>query len=80
MAYVTAYILMELLKVASVDEMIGWAQEPRLLPFIPFGKHRGLKWAEAPIDYLQWIISQDDMDPDIIWNAQLAMETRPAGR
>jgi exodeoxyribonuclease X len=79
-AYATAHILMELLKVASVDEMIGWTQQPRLLPVVPFGKHRGLKWAEVPIDYLQWIFSQDDMDPDILWNAQKEAEHREASQ
>jgi exodeoxyribonuclease X len=75
-AYVTAHILMDLLKVVSVDEMVAWTQEPKLLPVVPFGKHRGLKWPGVPIDYLQWIFSQDDMDPDILWNAQNEIQSR----
>ncbi len=75
-AYVTAMVLIELLKSASVDEMVAWTKEPKLLPTIPFGKHRGLTWAEAPLDYLQWVTRQSDMDPDVVWNAQRALQAR----
>jgi exodeoxyribonuclease X len=75
-AYVTAYILVELLKVATVEEMIAWTKEPKFLPFIPFGKHRGLKWGEAPADYLQWMARQTDMDQDAIWCAREELKKR----
>jgi exodeoxyribonuclease X len=69
----------------SVEQMIAWTSEPKFLPVIPFGKHRGTKWDEAPIDYLQWMARQTDMDPDAIWCAQEALNRRapqaqPAGR
>jgi len=75
-AYVTAHILVDLLKFASVDQMIEWTKAPKFLPTIPFGKHRGLKWDEAPIDYLQWMVRQTDMDPDAIWWARDALAQR----
>ncbi|WP_262027629.1 exonuclease domain-containing protein [Microvirga sp. Mcv34] len=62
-AYVTAHILVELLKVATIEEMIAWTAEPSLLPKINFGKHRGKKWTEVPRDYLEWILRQE-MDED----------------
>ena len=75
-AYVTAHILGELLTVASVEQMIAWTREPKLMPTIPFGKHRGSPWSDAPADYLQWVIRQGEMDPDMVWNARRELERR----
>ena len=75
-AWVTAHLLVELLQAASIEQMIQWTQEPKLMPNIPFGKHRGLSWAEAPLDYLQWMTRQGDMDADAIWNARQELSRR----
>ena len=75
-AYVTAYILGELLTVATVEQMIAWTLEPKLLPTIPFGKHRGSAWREPPTDYLEWVTRQSDMDPDVVWNARRELKRR----
>ena len=75
-AWVTAQVLAELLKAATVEQMIAWTKEPRLLPNIPFGKHRGVVWADAPLDYLQWMVRQSDMDGDVIWNARRELDRR----
>ncbi len=56
--------------------MVAWTSEPKLLPKVPFGKHRGTSWADVPIDYLQWMIGQRDMDADYIWNAKRELERR----
>jgi exodeoxyribonuclease X len=63
-AYVTAWLLMTLLTVATVDQLVAWTQEPRVYPRLTFGKHKGQRWSEVPVDYLQWIGRQKDMDPD----------------
>lgn len=75
-AWVTAHILNDLLAAASVEDLVQWTREPRLLPRIPFGKHRGSAWGEAPADYLQWMARQSDMDPDTVWNARRELERR----
>jgi uncharacterized protein (DUF3820 family) len=36
---------------------------------LTFGKHRGQTWAQVPIDYLQWMVRQTDMDADTVWHA-----------
>jgi exodeoxyribonuclease X len=77
-AWVTAHLLSELVKEASVDQMIAWTKEPNMLPNIPFGKHRGVVWADAPLDYLQWMASQSDMDQDVVWNATRELARRGA--
>ena len=75
-AWVTAHLLMDLLKVASVEEMIGWTREPKLLPKIPFGKHRGLAWGDVPLDYLHWLSGQTDMDQNAVWCAKQEITKR----
>ncbi len=75
-AYVTAHILLALLKLATVEEIIKWTGEPRLLPRIPMGKHKGKKWAEIDRGYLEWVTKQTDMDADIVWNARREIDRR----
>lgn len=64
-AYVTAFLLLELLKRSTFDQLVKWSAEPALLPKCHFGKHRGQKWSEVPVDYLSWILRQADMDDDV---------------
>lgn len=76
-AYVTAWLLHALVDAgASIDDMIRWTTEPSLLPRITFGKHRGLKWSEAPIDYLDWIVGKSDMDDDVKFTARHELKRR----
>ena len=78
-AWVTAHILMDLLKEASVDQMIAWTAEPRALSIVPFGKHRRKPWADVPADYLQWMAAQTDMDVDAVTAARNELDRRKAG-
>jgi exodeoxyribonuclease X len=75
-AYVTAWLLMTLLTVASVDQLVAWTQEPRVYPRLTFGKHKGQRWSEVPIDYLQWMGRQQDMDPDWRHGAKIELDRR----
>jgi exodeoxyribonuclease X len=69
-AYVTAHLLRDMLAETTVEQLLLWTSEPKLLPRIPFGKYRGSRWSEVPADYLNWIIRQPDMDGDIVFNAK----------
>jgi exodeoxyribonuclease X len=69
-AYVTAFTLRELLKRASVDQLIAWSSQPALLPRITFGKHKGQAWKDVPRDYLDWLCRQTDMDADVKFTAR----------
>lgn len=75
-AWVTAHLLIDLLQTASVEQMIGWTNEPRKLDRIPFGKHRGKPWAEPPEDYLRWMAGQGDMDADVVAAARQELDRR----
>jgi exodeoxyribonuclease X len=78
-AWVTAHLLAELAKTTTMEQMIDWSPKPKQLPTIPFGKHRGSKWADAPTDYLQWMVRQREMDSDALAcaNEELARRTQP---
>ena len=62
----------------TVEQMLEWTREPRRLERIPFGKHRGRPWAEAPDDYLRWMAGQGDMDADVVAAARQEIERRIA--
>ena len=78
-AWVTAHILIDLLKEATVEQMLEWTREPRRLDRIPFGKHRGRVWAEAPDDYLRWMAGQGDMDAEVVAAARQELDRRASG-
>lgn len=75
-AYVTAHILKALFEAgATGKQMVAWTKEPKLMPRITFGKHRGTEWKDAPGSYLAWIIGSE-MDDDTKWNARREIERR----
>ena len=75
-AYVTAHILVELLKVKTASELVEISKYPALLNTLRFGKHRGMKYADAPADYLQWIRDKSDMDEDTKFSAKYWLKQR----
>ncbi|HEY0102027.1 MAG TPA: exonuclease domain-containing protein [Brevundimonas sp.] len=75
-AWVTAHLLIDMLKEATVEQLLAWTAEPRRLDRIPFGKHRGKPWSEPPEDYLRWMAAQADMDADAVSAARQELERR----
>lgn len=39
--------------------------QPKMLPFMIFGMHRGKPFSEIPRPYRQWLAAQDDLHPDL---------------
>lgn len=64
-AWVTAHLLIDLLKSASVERLMAWNRDEPDPMQVPFGKHRGKAWSETPIDYLQWLTAQADMSDTV---------------
>ncbi|EFL88337.1 exonuclease domain-containing protein [Ahrensia sp. R2A130] len=56
-SYVTAYLLERMLREVSLEQLVQWSREPSMLPRVNFGKHRGMKFADVPSDYLEWLVS-----------------------
>ncbi len=75
-AYVTAHILMALLKTETAGQMVKWTKEPRVLPTCPIGKFRGKPWAEVEGGFLNWMLGQPTMEADLKWNAQREIDRR----
>ena len=75
-AWVTAHTLIDLLKEASIEQMIAWSNAPRHVATVPFGKHRRKPWSEVPDDYLRWMSAQTDMDSDAVAAARAEIERR----
>lgn len=69
-SWVTAHLLADMLRHASVEQMIAWTKMPKHMPRVPFGKHQGAEWSEIPSDYLDWMTRQTTMDEDAVWHAK----------
>jgi exodeoxyribonuclease X len=52
-----------------VEEMIKISGSPVLVPRMPFGKHKGLKMGEVPLDYLEWL-SGTKLDADLAYTVR----------
>ncbi|WOC15007.1 exonuclease domain-containing protein [Pseudochrobactrum sp. MP213Fo] len=74
--FVTAYILRRLILASSVSELIRLTSAPVILQTITFGKHRGMKWADLPPDYLNWIATKSDLGVDEKHTARHLLESR----
>jgi exodeoxyribonuclease X len=68
-AYVTAFILRELLELATVEELVAWTIEPVLLPRVTFGRYRGCRWDEVPVDYLECIAERSELGEEAKYTA-----------
>ena len=69
-AYVTAHILIQLLHAITIDKMLRISAEPALLRRIGFGKHKGMLFSDAPVDYLRWIVDKAEFDVDVTFTAR----------
>jgi len=69
-AIVTAAIFVDLTKAASWKQLLEWSSEPALYTKFNFGKHKGMKYADVPLDYLEWIAHKSDMDADAKFSAR----------
>jgi exodeoxyribonuclease X len=82
--WVTAAILLDLLKVLSIDEMLEITRNPVLLRKIDFGEHAGKTFPEIPWDYLNSIVNKSNMpqDPkreDVVHTARIELAKRANG-
>lgn len=74
-AYVTAFTLIEALKLVPVEKLIEWTNEPAILPRVTFGQHRGKKWSEVDDDFLSWVASRD-FNEDVIHTVKIEIKKR----
>lgn len=77
-ARVTWLIFQKLLEHAPLEQLIQWSEEPAKLPRMPFGKHAKQTWDTVPMPYLDWILKQTDMDPNVKYCAREEVTRRKA--
>lgn len=67
------YTSLEVLKLClnlsgkTLAELVALEQTPKMLPTMPFGKHRGKKFTEIPTGYLEWLLSLPDLHKDLAY-------------
>ena len=75
--WVTAHILLELLKVFPVEELLEISANPlRLLRFPGGKKHPGVSFADIARNdpsYLQWVIDKSEFNEDVKYSARRAL-------
>ncbi|MER8762840.1 hypothetical protein [Mesorhizobium sp. M0968] len=74
--WVTAHVLLDLLKLYPPETLVEISAKPILLLKIDFGEHQGKRFSEIPTDYLDWILHKSNMptDPkrvDVVHTARL---------
>lgn len=77
-AYVTSHLLMEMLKEASIPDMIEWSSKPALLPRVGFSRGHpahGKPWSEVDTGLLHWILERD-FDEDTMFTARTELDRR----
>jgi exodeoxyribonuclease X len=77
--HVNAALLVRMLAKYPVEKLIEISREPLLLPRVPIGKHRGMKFSEVPLDWLQWCAHRAEaMDGDVKFAAAAELRRRSA--
>lgn len=69
-AYVGAHLLLACLAHETVQQLIEWTEVPSLLAVCPLKKHKGQRWEDVPDSYLNWMLSEQDMDEDLLFTAK----------
>ncbi len=64
-AYVTAFILMEMLKEHPVEQLVAWTGQAILLEKVTFGKYKDQYWADVPSDYMKYMLSGNNVRQDV---------------
>lgn len=74
-AYVTAFLLCDMLEFATIEQLIAWSAEPALLPRVTFGAQRGKAWKDVEDGFLKWVLARD-FDENVIHTAQTELKRR----
>lgn len=64
-AIIVHYREHENIHIDSIEQLYNVAKMARLPKFMPFGKYRGTPLKEIPIDYVEWLLGQDSLDPNL---------------
>jgi len=74
--YVTAFLLMDLLKRASFDDLVRVSGQAQLLVECSFKKYRGQPWEKVPSDYMRWLKGLPNLDEDVAYTIDYYLKLR----
>lgn len=77
-AWVTAHLLIDLLQECSPADLLSRQHDPASTKTVSFGRYKGRAWSDIPTDYLDWILSRQDMDWAVVERAKAELADRPA--
>ena len=79
-AWVTAHILIDLLHASSPEDLLNRQSDTRRSKAVSFGRYKGRAWSDVPTDYLDWILSCQNMDLAIVERSKAELAHREAAR
>lgn len=74
-AYVTAFLLRDMLEMAPVEKLIEWSGQPALQIICHVGNQRGRKWTEVDDGFLYWMLGKD-FDEDTLFTVRTEIQRR----
>lgn len=60
----------------TLPQLTQASQEPRALPYVCLGKHKGKPWDEVPTPYLRWMADNITDDLDIVFSVKQEQQRR----
>ena len=75
-AYVTAHHLRDMLRLAGVEQLLAWSDEPALLVKVPFGPWRGRRWADLGDAALEQVQAGAGGNVDVAFTARQERQRR----
>jgi exodeoxyribonuclease X len=75
-AFVTAHIFAKMLEIETLERMVAISRYPALIKTMNFGKHKGMTFEAAPMDYLEWLRDKSDMGEDVKFSARYWIQKR----
>ena len=62
----------------TTEQLMKTLEKPIKLKTMPLGKHKGRKFDEIPVEYLQWA-ERKDFDQDLLYSIRLELRNRKKG-
>lgn len=63
----------------TTEELLQVLQKPIRLKTMPLGKHKGRRFDEIPLEYLQWA-ERKDFDQDLLYSIRYELRNRKKGK
>ncbi len=75
-AYVTAFHLRDMLGEATLEQLLAWSAEPALLVKVPYGRLRGRRVRDLPVEELERLLTAERLDGDLAFTVRHELDRR----